>query len=217
MRPADAWQIWNEPSNNASAAWGDEAGMARGYAALLTASDDAIKTSANPTARVAMAGLAKNANNFLKLMQADVPSLNSHYDVLDLHAYANSPTAVLNRVSSFRQAADQIGATSKPIWISEVGWDSCLEPDRNYPAKCQQPSGLTTNAAGQRQDLVGMYSLLAKNHAKYDLERVAWYGYRDPDPKNANCSFCPGSGLFYRDGTAKPAWAAYAALAGGKP
>jgi hypothetical protein len=212
--PATVWQVWNEP--NVSFFWGGRAPSAREYAQLLAVADQATNTSVNPDARIAMAGLANDASSFLKALYAAMPQLNSHFEVFDLHPYVVIPENAVKKVAGFRSVANQYGASAKPIWVSEVGWSSCLESGWDYPARCVD-NNLATDEAGQASNLTTLYTLLAGQSSTLRLERVAWYGWRDPPATAGDCSFCYGAGLFHRDGSPKPAWQAYVALAGGRP
>jgi hypothetical protein len=213
--PAHLWEIWNEP--NIMTYWGDQTATAQGYGRLLTAADDAIDTSANPNAPTVMAGLTgSRASDFLTALYAAVPDLNAHVDVFDLHAYAPTPQRSLDLLRSLRQTADDHGASRKPIWVSEVAWSSCLQTANSYPERCVN-NVLARDEAEQRSHLKSMYELLMANASALRLRRVAWYSLRDPSATRETCNFCYGSGLFHRDGSAKPAWDAYVNLSGVQP
>jgi hypothetical protein len=213
--PASIWQVWNEP--NIMAAWGDQTATAQGYGRLLVAADYAIKSSVNPTAKTVMGGLTgSKAGDFLEALYAARPGLNSHVDIFDLHAYATTPQNSLNLLTTFRQTADLHGASAKPLWVTEVAWSSCMQSGFSYPDMCIN-NVLARNEVGQQQYLTNMYNLLIANASALRLQRVGWYSWRDPSLTRATCTFCYGSGLFHRDGSPKPAWGAYVALAGGQP
>jgi hypothetical protein len=212
--PATVWQIWNEP--NVSFFWGGRSPSASAYAQLLAVADQAINTSANPNARIAMGGLANDAAGFLKALYAAMPQLNSHFEIFDVHAYVVFPENAVTKLAAFRSVANQYGASTKPIWVSEVGWSSCLQTGWDYPQRCVD-NNLATDEAGQASNLTTLYTLLAAQSSTLRLERVAWYGWRDPPTTPGDCSFCYGAGLLHRDGTPKPAWQAYVTLAGGRP
>jgi hypothetical protein len=92
------------------------------------------------------------------------------------------------------------GDAEKPIWITEVGW-----------ASGGQPSGLTVGPDRQADYLRQTFELAAENQEKLGLEGVIWYSLNDtPGP------LWPGHcGLFRLDGSPKPAWEAFAQVAGG--
>ena len=212
--PATVWEVWNEP--NVSVFWGGRTPSAPAYAQLLAVADQAIDTSVNPGAKVVLGGLTNDAAGFLKALYTAMPELNSHFDIFDLHAYSPTPQNALTKLLGFRSVADRYGASEKPIWVSEVGWSSCLQSGWDYPARCIT-NNLATDEAGQARNLTNLYTLLAGQASGLRLERVAWYGWRDPQVAAGDCSFCYGAGLFHRDGSAKPSWAAYITLAGGRP
>jgi putative glycosyl hydrolase len=182
----------------------------------LAAADQAISSSINPDARVVMGGLPNDAAGFLKALYTAMPELNSHFDIFDVHPYAGTPQTALTKLFGFRSVANQHGAREKPIWVSEVGWSSCLQSGWSYPARCAT-SNMAADEAGQASNLTDLYTMLAAQSSKLRLERVAWYGWRDPQPDAGLCKACYGAGLLHRDGSAKPSWRAYAALAGGRP
>jgi hypothetical protein len=213
--PPNNWEIWNEP--NIMTYWGDEQATVAGYAKLLTAADEAIDTSANPTAKTIMGGLTgSKMSQFLEAMYEEAPDLNSHVDRFDLHLYARTPESSLELLRRFRETADAHGGVRKAIWVSEVAWSSCLESGHSYPSRCVD-NMLARDEASQRNYLSDLYGLLMSNISRLRLQRVAWYSLKDPSTSRATCNFCYGSGLFRRDDSPKPAWNAYVSLAGGQP
>jgi Glycosyl hydrolase catalytic core len=211
--PFSIWQVWNEP--NVMSYYGDQAATAQGYGRLLVAADDAINTSVNPTAKTVMGGLTgSRAPDFLTALYTAVPDLNSHVDIFDVHAYATTPQNSLTLLRAFRQTANVHGATTKPLWVSEVAWSSCLQAGYSYPDKCVH-NVLAKDEAGQRNNLTSVYQLFLANASALRLRRVAWYSWRDPDLSRATCTFCYGSAMLHRDGSPKPAMSAYTTLAGG--
>lgn len=209
--PAGSWQVWNEP--NIMTWWGDQAATARGYGRLLVAADSAINTSKNPDANTVLGGLTgSQSSDFLRALYNAVPRLNRHVDIFDQHAYAMTPQSSLDLLRSLRSTLRAHGAGGKRIWVSEVAWSSCRQPGSTYPSRCRN-NPLAKDEAGQRRFLSGLYRLLLGHAAELNLRRVAWYSWRDPEPSRATCNFCYGSGLFRRDGTAKPAGSTYMNLA----
>jgi hypothetical protein len=213
--PFSIWQVWNEP--NIMSNYGNQAATAQGYGRFLVATDDAINTSVNPTAKTVMGGVTgSGAPNFLTALYTAVPDLNSHVDIFDVHAYAATPQDSLNLLRTFRQTANAHGATTKPLWVSEVAWSSCSQAGWSYPGKCVN-NILARDETGQADYLTSAYQLFLANASWLRLRRVAWYSWRDPDLSRGTCNFCYGSALLHRDGSRKPAWGAYATLAGGQP
>jgi Glycosyl hydrolase catalytic core len=212
--PARVWKIWNEP--NVSVFWGGRTPSAGEYAQLLAAADQAIDNSINPDAPIVMGGLPNDAEGYLKALYTAMPALNTHFEVFDLQPYAGTVQRVLTKLQGFRSVANQHGASAKPIWVTEVGWSSCLESGWSYPASCAN-SSMAADEAGQATNLTDLYTLLAGQASSLRLERVAWYGWHDPPLGPQTCGACYGAGLFHRDGSAKPSWRAYVALAGGRP
>ena len=124
-----------------------------------------------------------------------------HLDVLDHHPYAISPTASarepgdvsvpdLGKIQRILDAAERLRrvfpAGPKPLWVTEIDWTSG-HPD--------------TPAIQARYLALAFYELWRQG-----VTHVFWYTLRDPlEPPNSYRD----AGLYYYDGSAKPAVAAY--------
>jgi hypothetical protein len=94
---------------------------------------------------------------------------------------------------------------AKGLWITELGWSSKHPSLTNSFAKGLQ---------GQATQLRGAFRLLRSNRTKWHVQQVDWFSV---DDQLASCNFCDGSGLFAKGFKPKPAWYAFAQLAGGRP
>ena len=128
-----AVEIWNEP--NLSAFWG---GSTAQYVALLQRSCAAVK-AVDPSVRIVLGGIAGNPADYVDSLYA--AGAQGAFDVMNLHPYngQRAPAAQWETSSGFlgltktkqsiplwidrvRSKMDAAGDSSKPIWITEIGW-----------------------------------------------------------------------------------------------
>ena len=77
------------------------------------------------------------------------------------------------------------GDRDTPLWLTELGWGSG-PPDR---------FGLNKGLEGQRELLSGAFKLILRHRKDWNVERVFWFDWRDPDDDEAvRCSFCAPRG-----------------------
>ncbi len=94
------------------------------------------------------------------------------------------------------------GDKSTPLWITEFAWGSG-PPDS---------AGINKGLAGQKQALTNSSKMLLNNRTAWNLQRVDWFLWRDPEPGSVlanGCSFCGTAGLVAYNGNAKPALSAF--------
>ena len=198
--PITDWQLWNEP--NFALFW-KPAPDARQYLTLLRAFHAAVKR-ADASGRVLLGGLFPTPTDGVSLEDFLTELYRAggrrDFDSMAIHPYAGTPEAMLDRVSEARDVMDRFGDEEKPIWITEVGW-----------ASAGAPSGLTVGPSRQAVYLRRTFELAADGRDRLGIAGVIWYSASDtPGPLwPAHC------GLFTMDGTPKPAWDAFAAIAGG--
>ncbi len=200
--PITAWQVWNEPS---LVHYFTPSPSVTRYAELLRISHDAIKNE-DPRAQIVLAGLpgfpkegALTAWQYLgKLF--DQRGVEDDFDVVALHAYARDIDQLQLQVRKVRAVMRQNGDTSKPLWITELGWGSG-PPDH---------SDLNAGLQGQKRLLTQSFRLLLRERTRWHLDRVYWFEWRDPPPSAPTaCSFCSSAGLLRNDGDRKPAYGAF--------
>lgn len=153
-----AWQIWNEPN-----AWETWPGTPAEYGGLLLAGYAAAK-AADPTAIVASAGLYvfdgawadasghSDGLRFLSEALVAVPGMWGAFDALAIHPYMPDvapdqpgivPSVTLwGRVRAAQswllEQASRRGGALRPVWISEIGWSTCVAGARDcYVARTQ--------------------------------------------------------------------------------
>jgi hypothetical protein len=203
-----AYEVWNEPNNPSF--WPSGVNAAD-YTELLKAAYPAIK-AADPSATVAMAGLMTGGSyEFLQGMY-DAGARGS-YDVANFHIYPGGDPTQCARDSSGRPSVNSFclleglrsemaaNGDSSPVWVTELGWSTCSQ---SYCVTAQQ----------QASYVVSAYQLL--NNAKYSyVQNTFLYQMRDLYWETSNSSWESSLGLFNRDWTPKPAYAALQAVGTG--
>lgn len=149
-----AWQIWNEPN-----AWETWPGTPAEYGALLVAGYQAVK-QADPTALVVTGGLyvfdggwndGRGHRDGLAFFQDAinaVPQAWNSFDALAIHPYmpdvapdqANivARVSLWGRINTARQWLDARGGRDRPLWISEIGWSTCVASQSDCYASAEQ-------------------------------------------------------------------------------
>ncbi len=197
--PIDSWQIWNEP--NLSKYFAPEP-SAPEYARLVRISAETIKGQ-DPKARIVLAGMPgsgkPDAWTFLDELYRQ-PGFADSFDVAALHPYGRSIAEVGHQIQRFRAALKSNGAGAIPLWLTELGWGSG-RPDR---------FGLSKGPVGQARLLTAAFSLILKNRRAWNVQRLMWFDWRDPNSAEAGkCSFCATAGLLNYNRSRKPAYFAF--------
>ena len=197
--PITDWQLWNEP--NSPLFWKPRPDADQ-YLRLLRAFNSAVRGS-DPAGRILLGGLFPtpaggiSLEDFLSALYEG--GGRDLFDGVALHPYARTPRETINRVARARQIMRRFGDAGKPIWITEVGW-----------ASTGRPPGLVVGAAGQAGYLRQVFQLAAEDRDRLGIAGVVWYSLTDT-PGPLWVGHC---GLFRLDGSPKPAWEAFAQVAG---
>jgi polysaccharide biosynthesis protein PslG len=214
-RPIRNWQIWNEENFEYFVAHPNPAE----YGKLVKLSASAIK-AADPGARVILGGLfarpreaefrrkpplAYFATDFLAQMYERTPGIKSKFQGVALHPYTSNYKRLTPYVEELRAVLAANHDAGKGLWITELGWSSEPPAPNNSFAKGRR---------GQATQLKGAFRLLRAKQAQWHVQQVDWFSV---DDQPGACNFCDGSGLFAQGFVPKPAWAAFAQLAGGRP
>ncbi len=206
---ADAWELWNEPSD--SEFWLDGPEPAR-YAALLRAAYPAIK-AVQPGDFVVTGGTAGNDMDFIQALYDN--GAGGHFDAVGVHTdtacLVNHPRVFYRdergRVGRYTftgyrevhavMAAHGDGA--KPIWMTELGWNT----------QSTRPGSCNTGAwAGQKR--IGVSEKRQARFVRAAYRCLAadpfvavgfWFGMQDI----RGSRHARGYGLFRKGGRAKPA------------
>jgi hypothetical protein len=112
--------FWNIPGAPGDAGWNE--GVRR-YVLHLAETYSTIK-AADPSATVLLGGLS---GHFMEQYIDRLIDERAYrfFDAMNLHPYANNPNAVVARVRSARQHMSRApGMASKPVWITEFGWQA---------------------------------------------------------------------------------------------
>ncbi len=210
------WELWNEPNLPTFQL------SPRYYAAFLTEAYRALG-AANAEAKLVFGGLASGWNDSNDYLDQVYFYLNHEqggarpFDVLALHLYfgtryALDPAIYLRApdqmdatqgdrtlVDKFARTMKRYGDVSRPIWITEIGWNS---------AKNERGAlSLAIESTTQAYYLKTSFDLLFANAPM--VEKIFWYQYHDVVLPNGEPGFW---GLYASDKrTAKPAFCAFAA------
>ena len=190
--------VWNEPNLKKFFAPNPSPGK---YGHLLQISHDAIK-SKDPNAQI-VAG--RNA----------VPRRRQRPRLPEGHVLGAEHQELLRRrgapplrasvgemqqdIQKYRSVMASHGDATKPLWLTELAWGSA--PPDSF--------GINKGPAGQAQLLTRAYKLILDHRAAWNIQRLFWYHWRDPQHTAASCSFCGSAGLLNFDRSAKPAYAAF--------
>jgi hypothetical protein len=199
-RPADAWQVWNEP--NAEHFWKSKPSP-RKYAKLLKLTSPVIR-SVDPRAQIVLGGMFGFPNGaksiplrtFLKELYR-IRSARKQFDGVAVHPYGGTLRLMTYQISRARKIMDRAGDDAKPIWVTELGW--ATDGPQKWP--------LVTTAQGQATLLRKSFDLLLKRRKRYGIRRVIWFVWRDF--KHPACEWCGSAGLLNRQGVPKPAWSQF--------
>jgi polysaccharide biosynthesis protein PslG len=211
-RPVTTWEIWHEP--NLPVFFGDKPSP-RGFAQLLILSSAALK-GADPAAQVVSGGIwpyrverkTLDLIGYLKALYR-VPGFSSAVDAVGVHPFAAKPKGVLALVTAARRIMRSHGDGAKPIWVTSFGW---VTGGKGLPTPA-----LRTTPREQAAKLTATYGLLAANAASLGIDRALWFSYTDRSNRRAPDFLLGRAGLFRLNGRPKPAWFAFARVAGGNP
>jgi hypothetical protein len=189
------WQIWNEPHLEKYFKPGGPAEqLPQKYGRLLHISHNAIE-STDPDAQILLAGMLWGFLGDLYRVSA----IKSDFDLASVHPYASDLAGVREEVGRFRNVMKNHGDGATALWITELAWGSD-PPDR---------FGINKGLAGQEKMLRGAFELILERRQAWNVQRLFWYHWRDPEDNQASCSFCASAGLLKPDRTRKPAYYAF--------
>ncbi len=205
-----AYEVWNEPNNPSF--WPSGVNAAE-YTELLKDSYPAIK-AADPNATVVMAGLMDHGSTYQYLQEMYNAGARGSFDVASFHIYPGGDPTQCAHESNGRPSENSFclleGLHSEmaandddsPVWVTELGWSTCTQSD------CVSPQQ-------QASYMISAYKLL--NTPKYSFVQSAFfYQMRDLYWETSNASWESSLGMFNRDWTPKPAYAALQAIGTGQ-
>jgi hypothetical protein len=208
-RPAEVWEIWNEP--NTALFW-TPAPDADAYAALIKRSARVIR-GVDPDAQIMVGGMfatpqsdgAIVSYDFLKQIYAH-KGVADAVDIVGVHPYAPDVKSVVDQLDGTRKAIDEAGDDAS-LWVTEMGWSS--DP--------HGPSDQAQTPEGQAKLLSKSFTKLHDRRDEWDLDGVVWFTWHDATGPVGECVWCQYAGLVDEDRDTKPAWEAYTEITGGTP
>jgi hypothetical protein len=173
-------EAWNIDASDGSNQAVYEASVQR-YVLHLQDSYEVIKAH-DPEAQVLIAGISEWR------MERYVDALIKfeayrYFDILAIHPYGTDPSRVLSRFNAFKaRIADRPEWTAKPIWVTEIGFNTSWT----------DKSGYVTSEQQKAENLARTLNLLRDNGASLP---IFWYDLRE------NSSTASGFGLLLKDKT----------------
>jgi hypothetical protein len=209
--PITTWEIWYRPNLHGL---GRKASAKR-YGRLLAASAAGLRAG-DPAARILTAGLfpyrvGRGTADMARFLTAlyRVKGVKGDFDVLGLATYAPRPKRVVHWVRVARRIMRRHGDGSTPISVTEFGWVTGGAGFRS--------SALRSTWRQQARRLAKTYRLLARRARALGIEDAIWFSYTDHDNPGGRDLWTDRGGLFTLGGRPKPAWYAFARVAGGTP
>jgi hypothetical protein len=207
--PPKVWQVYNE--QNIPEFWPGGPSPNK-YAVLLDYSATAIR-GADPTAKIMLGGMhGENGMNgipswtFLKGLY-EYPGAADDFDIVAVHPYQATVLGIAQEVGLVRGTMNGKGDQQSPIWITEMGWSSQLDPVNNYWWE-QTPQG-------QADMLESSWKFLLFVRNIWNIGGIYWYTWRDPTTDT--CNFCNSAGLLGKNYYPKPSYGAFRRLATAGP
>jgi hypothetical protein len=196
--PIRSWQVWNEP--NIPAFWASGPNPAA-YAQLLRVVGAAIH-AADPGAEVVAAGLPPfdggyTIKEFLDGMYA--AGARGTYDTMAIHPYAPTAAGVLKVLEDARDELDRLGDPDRPLWATEFGW-----------ATGGPRTTITVSESAHATVVRDTLALLQNHREELSLRGYIMFRLRDVPTNAGQADMWPlHAGLLRRDGSEKPALAAF--------
>ncbi|HEY5286996.1 MAG TPA: cellulase family glycosylhydrolase [Solirubrobacteraceae bacterium] len=204
------YEIWNEPNNPSF--WPSGVNAAE-YTELLKDSYPAVK-AADPSATVLTGGLMDQGSTYQYLQEMYNAGARGSYDVASFHIYPGGDPTQCAHESNGRPSENSFcmleglhaemtaNGDSSPIWVTELGWSTCTQ---GYCVSPQQ----------QASYMISAYKLLST--PKYSFVQSAFfYQMRDLYWETSNAGWESSLGMFNRDWTPKPSYAALQAIGTGQ-
>lgn len=207
--PFTAYQLWNEPN---LPFYSPPRPSARRYVALLRAGAAGVR-SVDPGAEIVTAGMPDSALSrprlYTFLAQMYAAGARGVFDTLAINPYSRSASGVVGILDRVRRIMVHNHDGGAKLWATELGWS-----DRG------PRSDFRVGAKAQGQRIRQTIAALSRARARLNLRGFIYYSWRDghPYPPRFKDFWGLHTGLLRRNGTAKPAFAAFkkavAALAG---
>jgi hypothetical protein len=180
-----AVEVWNEPNLSIDMFW-EAPDRAAAYANLVRGSYARAKVSGNPAVPIVIGALVRPDIAFLKTLYAD--GIKGYYDGVSIHPYGIELSTP--KLNAFR-AAQRSAGDSAPLWITEFGAPTSLNP------------GWKVTEAGQAAAIKHDFAVL-DNHLY--VSGATLYSLRDTSTDRYD--FISNFGVLRYDFSPKPGWAA---------
>jgi hypothetical protein len=202
-QPITTWQVWNEQN---SSSYYEPKPSPKEYAELLRLSDEAL-SDIDSSADILLGGMFATPGRrqsiyswrFVKKLYKQ-KGAKRHFDAIALHPYSPNLAGIRDQIELVRKQLKKVGEAGTPLWITELGWGSAGTKEDE----------LIKSQAGQKKMLKKAFNLFLDRRAKWDIKRLFWYTWRDPnnpsDPVGVVCKWCASAGLFDSNLDPKPAW-----------
>ena len=208
-QPPGIWEIWNEP--NTSLFW-TPAPDPDAYATLLRRSARVIQ-GVDPDAQIMTGGIFATPQSEGAIVSYDFlenlfsqRGMTEIIDSVGVHPYSPDVSGVVGQLDGTREVIEAAGDDAT-TWITELGWSSSPVGPSDQAKTPEQQTALLRKT----------YTKLRDRRDEWGLEGVVWFSWTDATGPVGECSWCQYAGLVDTDRDTKPAWAAYADLAGGTP
>jgi hypothetical protein len=209
------FELWNEPYYDN----GNDGDYDPGRYARLVKAAAIAGRRADPDARFLLAAenQAQHVDNawvwWIDALYQAVPDLNNYFDGVAVHPYGTNLTDLsfptpgqaydgydqIRRVEAIHREFANHNAGNRPLWITEIGWPTCISGSE----RC-------TTLAGQAANLTTVFNF-ARTTWKNFVQAVFVYSYDDSSPDSTDPEH--DYGLAYNDGTPKPALEVFKAQA----
>jgi hypothetical protein len=222
------WQIWNEP--NTPQFWGPSP-KPKDFVKMMKAVSHAVAEQ-RASIKLVHAGISRNDITYLWMLWDIDPSYGEYFDILAVHPYLfnkdasgiNAPQDMDADESSLAkmgfvgskedntylgklfnlQLFMHLRQSSKPIWITELGYVVAAPP--LGVTEAQQSAKTKATLDYINQHLSGKsFGKGLRGDLPADVERVYWFSLEDYESPDGLGNF----GLIRADGTERPAAAVY--------
>jgi hypothetical protein len=209
--PIRTWQVGNEP--NLPYFFGGKVSVRR-FRRLLKVSATALR-SADPGARIVTGGIFRyrtvrgslGLKKFLSRMYR-AGGVRRWFDVLAVHAYAARPKGVVGGLRVARKIMRRSRDGRTPIWLTEFGW--------TVGGVGWRTTHWRATKRQQAKRLKRTYRLVRGTRG-LGVKRAYWHSFKDLDTPGQADPWTGRMGLLTLKGKRRPAWYAYARVAGGRP
>lgn len=201
--PITAYQVWNEP--NIPAYW-PTGPNPRQYARLLRATASGIHR-ADAHAEIVTAGMPDSHLSRPGSVYSYVKSMlhspgGRSFNTLAVNPYGKTSGELLGKLRHFRSILNAAHDRRAGMWVTEFGW-SDIGPASSFRA----------GSAGQARQIRRVIPALARMRSHLHLRGLVYYSWRDgaPYPPKFKDFWGLHTGLLRRNGSPKPAFAAFKA------